>query len=477
MFTRPVYCLLYGDDPRRAFSVSPSPTTTISHFRDLLLTKAPSASLPPACTAADLLLYKAESLPFTDHRLRDLARRNSSFPDITEVFDVKEIENVSMNLWNVLDSENCEIDGTARLDVLVVVSTPVNRFGESEPVPRPLPPAYTLVVRDTLENIDQPSENSISSVTEQCSEPSSSVLLLEPETQTPRMVAEVIPLGPKNKQEAIPLKPETAPEVIPLKPETAPEVIADAYPVNPLPHITNPKTLPPPPQTIDQQSRSEKRDIASSNDPVDIVNVSTGTLNTPSSPVTLGQIESAAVPCTMIDVPATATLTTQSSPVTVAQIETAAVIEVPATKSQSKYRFVPARYTSMRSRTRWWLLALALVIGLVLGIYFGIHKTSSGRSSSNESGNGGGNGGSGNGNGVGTPSAARGTVIALYATTHMDAVLALALSPDGTLLYSGGGLGDKTIKQWDISTRFLRRSWTQNYAVFQMRVSFDGKHY
>ncbi len=60
---------------------------------------------------------------------------------------------------------------------------------------------------------------------------------------------------------------------------------------------------------------------------------------------------------------------------------------------------------------------------------------------------------------------------------HGDGVWGLAFSPNGTLLASGGGLGDKKIKIWDVETwRELRTLTGNTHSVESVAFSPDGEY-
>ncbi|KAI8817867.1 WD40-repeat-containing domain protein [Fimicolochytrium jonesii] len=149
-----LFCLLYGDDPRRVFAVQvPSDfasTFTVAQLRSLVFAQTSfsnSAAVAAGAggrpetpyTAADVTLYRIDeedALGVTDDRLRRVSLTCSP-PHIQDMFRVTELDDPLADVWTLLAPRDTAQQ--PRLDFLVKVRRSVDDVDSLAP----LPPAYS----------------------------------------------------------------------------------------------------------------------------------------------------------------------------------------------------------------------------------------------------------------------------------------------------------------------------------------------
>ncbi|KAI8819759.1 uncharacterized protein EV422DRAFT_106370 [Fimicolochytrium jonesii] len=142
-----VYCLIYGDDGSRAFSVNvPSGVSfTVAQLRQLIFSQLPSR-FSERFGVADIALYRVDednALSTADERLR----QRSPLPSIDATFLVTGLYDPLAEVWDFLSEEKCK--GRARIDILVQLPTDADEheLDAQEVRPTALPPAYAVVER------------------------------------------------------------------------------------------------------------------------------------------------------------------------------------------------------------------------------------------------------------------------------------------------------------------------------------------
>ncbi|KAJ3181387.1 hypothetical protein HDU85_003703 [Gaertneriomyces sp. JEL0708] len=121
-----LYCLLYGDHPRRVFHItlpsSSDSSQTLLDVRDQILAVAP---LPRNTPAANLRLFRIDEpdVSLNDERLVAVAATpEADRRDVNDVFSVTEAEDLFLSVWDWLDAERCQ--GRPRLDLFVGLEVP-----------------------------------------------------------------------------------------------------------------------------------------------------------------------------------------------------------------------------------------------------------------------------------------------------------------------------------------------------------------